>query len=365
MLPLLTRRMQAEWSCLLPGHERPDKLGYLGFPGAVEGGTTTFLAFAETSEAPVFCVKVYRTSDGQKKAQNEAAVLRRLARCGERIAASVPRCLLCEEIGGVWYLVQSVLSGDIMRAPTAPGGGLALDAAKENMQLVSEWLVELNYVTRMPAGDCQGAGNLLCSELHAFREQFDLTRAEQDVLKRIVRGMPGLSSVPCVQHGDLCRQNVLLAQRGRIGVVDWSDNREEGTPLLDLLFFITTYSWQGRRSPGLASLVQTFADTFWDNSDYAATVWEVLGDHCRRIGVGIEALPLFLGAFLASRAESDHRKMVSSAARGYLPQFTLHLALAQDAQPADWAAQQPWVHLFRAYVEGLGALERKLGVLRL
>ena len=97
MLPELTYRFLKEWDIFFPNMDKPKTIDYLSIPGSIIGGTTTFLAFGDSNEMPLFGVKICRNNLTKEKLLNERNMLNYLKTCAE-IADSIPQVILCEKL---------------------------------------------------------------------------------------------------------------------------------------------------------------------------------------------------------------------------------------------------------------------------
>ena len=359
MLPELTSRIIEDWNGLFPGVDKPGAIHYLGIPGSVEGGTTTFLAFTNEGRKPLFAVKVHRDSDVEERVFNERAVLSYLQTRGGMLATSVPRLILCERIAGAWVLVQSILDGRPMVAPMTRDGGPELKDAVANIQLAADWLAQLHAVTR----DYAAASPVLLVQdglktIEEFSTTFDLSPSEQDYLKRIGDGLgPASSGGGFVQHGDFCRHNILISRNSsgvKIGVIDWTDSKRAGFPLHDLFFFLTTYYQQVRKHTGIKGFIRAFEDTFLNRNPYSMIVKRRLADHCQQVGVDITTVETLFAMFLLERAVFEFRQVMRCSRRGGLPRFTLYLAALENLDYHQAMRAQLWVHFFKTLVARRG-----------
>jgi aminoglycoside phosphotransferase (APT) family kinase protein len=351
MLPELTDRLLRGWEGFFPETEEPRTLRYLGIPGSVEGGTTTFLAFGETNRQPVFVVKVHRDPDAGEAAQNERDVLMSLERRGP-VGISVPRVILCERLDRTWLLVQSILDGRPMEAAMTPQGVPEAAGAAANLTLAGEWLCALHGATVDTSPQARGAvkGRLL-DAIAEFRSVFEPARREQACIDRVTDGLDAvLGGGVCVQHGDFCRQNILVSHlhgTSRIGVVDWTFSRRSAAPLHDMVSFVLTYFLQIRKYHGMSGFTHAFEYTFLEDNAYSALVRGALADYCRRIGIAEAAVQTALAMVLIEKAVFEYQQLQKCAQRGGLPRITVYLASLRDASYRDAMREQLWVHFFR------------------
>lgn len=355
ILPRVTARLMGEWRERLPTTPRPAAIRYLGIPGAVGGGTTSFLAFGERGAAPLFVVKIYRDPDAPQRAVNERDVLHLLARCGGALATSVPRPVLCESIAGRWVIVQSIVPGRPMAVSMGKAGRPDVETARRHMELVSDWLLRLRAATAPQDATGQTIRDgALKESMEAFAATFDLGSEEIGFVRRMAGQLGSHWTADPVQHGDFCRQNVLVVpdklDRG-VAVVDWSDCRRGGLPLYDLFFFLSTYWLQVRKDAGVGGLVAAFHDTFFEANPYASAVRELVRQHTIRAQVEWSMVKPLFCLFLVEQAMREYWNTERAARLGGLPRFTVFLAASSQSGYRDALKEQSWIRFFREFMK--------------
>lgn len=352
MLGKLSARLLADWTAFLPDLPRPASLRYLGVAGSAEGGTATFLAFGPAGRRPICVVKVHRHADGRERAPAERDLLDALATCGPDVAGAVPRALFADAIDGTWVLVQSFLEGRPLPVPRARSGAPDWPAIARDLDQVADWLAHLATQTRTTCPD--GVAALVRAKRAAiadFASVFDPPRRERDWLDRLADRLPGLARAGVsIQHGDLCRENILRApgQPPPLRVIDWTDGARHGLPLHDLCFLLATYCLQIQSAPGLAGRLTAFEAAFFGPAEPGRVVADCLARHCARLGLPAGDIPFHLSLGLVDQALHEHRKARRAAERGALPLARLHPAGAEGADPL---REPPWRHYLRVVAE--------------
>lgn len=355
ILPELTKRLLSRWPDVFPGQTRPKDLFYLGIPGSVEGGTTTFLGFPVGSEKPVCAVKVHRSTREESRAAHEHEVLTRIAQSSIKMPPRVPRALLCEKISGHWVLVQSILEGAPMVAKLNSDGSPDLDAAQENMSLTAQWLLDLHKELPSSTGEA-GLVDEAEKSIARFKELFPLDADENLFLEGLRASLGDLAkSAHPLQHGDFCRQNILVAGEGSktLNVIDWTDSRLRGFPLHDYYFFLTTYCLQVRREAGIQGFIRTFEDSFLKNTDYNNVIRQNVAHYCRELGFNRTQMRHLFGLFLVQQAVFEYGKLERFSTEGGMPRFTLFLAAESGLNLDEAKRQQLWIYFFRALIKKL------------
>ena len=360
MLPKLTSYILSKWDEFFPGSETPRRVNYLGIPGSIEGGTTTFLAFTDKSKKPVFAVKIHRHPDSQDRVLNERDVLNYIQIHGGVLAGSVPRVILCEKIADVWVIVLSIIKGQPMPASMTNDGMPELKSAINNINTASSWLAKLSGLGKNDTTD-EIAGLLKDESLKTIDEFlyiFDLSKNERDYLNHVADNLDvAINGRAYIQHGDFCRHNILLAINSgvtKVGVIDWTDSKRIGFPLHDLFFFLTTYYLQVRKYKGIKGFIRAFEDTFMNKTQYNRIVKQCITEHCRDIGIDAANVEMLFAMFLVERAIFEFRQIIRCAKHGSLPRFTIYLASQENLDYHQAVKAQLWPYFFSTFVARRG-----------
>lgn len=355
-LSKLTLHLLDEWHHFFEGIKKPKHISYMCVSGSVEGGTTTFLAFGNKLTMPLFAVKIYRYSNAQGKDFNEIDVLKYLSNKSHSISSSIPRLIMNLDIAGTRVIVQSILNGMPMTTCITSNGTPETSHSIHNFKLASKWLKKLYFETKLNESSqkdrLKRSGLALIGE---FAEIFEMSSKERDSLQLIAEGIDdSISGGIYVQHGDFCRQNILLTgppKASQIGVIDWTDCKRIGYPLHDLFFFLSSYFMQVRRKNGLDNIAKAFESTFFLPSPYQAIVAQCISEHCEALSIDLSHLPKLFGLFLVEQAVFEYSKMIRCVNHDTLPRFVINLAVLANKSFKEAAKQQVWIYFFRLCVE--------------
>ncbi|GEM_PF-4069484 len=354
ILQELDRKIKRNWESLFTGQPRPSLIRYLGIPGSVEGGTTTFLALADQRSTPVFAVKIHRALDADERAQNESQVLTCLQKQNGDLARSVPKLLLCEKIAGHWVLIQSILKGKPMSAPMTSEGIPEVKQASAHIFLVQNWLSHLQSFKGSQPQPTSWLSNRGLKILQDFESTFLLSKNECDFLNALYTELSknAYPSVP-IQHGDFCRQNILVEPKGdKIAVIDWTDSQLGGFPLHDFFFFLASYCLQVRKTTGIEGFVRVFEYTFLEQNPYNNLVLQEIRNHAKPLSLDGPSIRNLFSLFLMEQALFEYNKLIRFAQQGGLPRFTIYLASLQNKSYEEALHEQLWIYFFRAWVKG-------------
>lgn len=356
MLPELTDYLLENWAQCFPATERPETLRYFGIPGSVEGGTTTFLGFSHgRGSKPLFAVKVHRDQGVREEVIRERDVLALLQTSAGPLVASIPKVILCRQIGGAWILVQTILNGRPMSARLTASGQPDLEEATGNFALAMQWVSEMHRATRMATPSAVDDPSGLRDTIQGFTSTFNLSAGERQYLESLGKKISSFVRVgTCVRHGDFCRHNLLVEKKGtsaKLGVIDWTFSELAALPLHDLLFFLATYFLQIRTRQGPEGFTRAFEYTFLDTNEYSGLVKRCILDYCQQMQIADSDLEPLFASFLMDQAMSEYRRVLRCAKRGGLPRFTVYLAGLNNDDYGEALKEQLWPRFFRLFVE--------------
>jgi len=354
MLPVLTKRLQTEWDRLFPGINTPSSIEYLGIGGSVEGGTTTYLGFADKIGIPLFAVKIHRFPDAQNKADNETKVLSFLHSLDLDIHFKFPLILFCEKISEFWVLVQSIIAGLPLQAELAENGLPKIQNAEINLRIVLEWVLRLHIETiQDDFSSCEKLKAEQQGKIKQFMTIFDLSNAEKEILNQLSSDIDGiLQCGGVVVHGDFCRHNIFYEHSQKsLGVIDWTDSNLTGLPLYDYFFFIATYFTQIRKYHGIEGFTHAFTNTFFMKNAFSKVVFNNIKTYCQNIDIDFNFAEKLFVLFLINHALFEHEKIQRCINYGELPRFNVYLSSAQELDYDHALKAQIWIHYFHCYCE--------------
>lgn len=355
IIPELNALILSQWETLFPKTKKPDQLHHLGIPGSIEGGTTTFLSFGEKSSQPYFAVKIHRDPNEDEKVSREIEVLKFIHQLDAELSKSAPRLIMGKKIAGLWVTLQSILEGAPMVASLDDQGLPDSLCAEQNFTIISHWLLKLqkdsSQKIKLNPEDIVSRGK---TSLDFFANTFPLNQDEKDFLVLLGENLDRLAKLGhTVQHGDFCRQNILInPSLSQPNVIDWTDSRLGGFPLHDLLFFITSYCLQVRKEAGINGFTGMFKHTYLSENPYSHQVKQCLVNYCQQTGIDLKDVPLLLGIFIVNQSLFEYQKVSKSLKEGgALPRFTFYLASLEKRSFEEATREQLWIYFFRSLVK--------------
>lgn len=216
---------------------------------------------------PVLIIKVPRIANDYDRLSREESNLRLLHEKTEGGIDSVPRIIAFEEYEDIRMLVETALPGHKMSSR------MKQRPPKSSAEIVVPWLTELHMATREHnPGDSDWFERLIERPFDHIKESIPLSTREVTLMKQTqtVAEQFRDQDLPLVfEHGDLAPPNILLSDKGGIGVVDWELAVPEGLPAVDLFFFLTVagFSWRGARNNN--DYLEVFHETFFEPSAWA------------------------------------------------------------------------------------------------
>ena len=344
------------WDNYFPSVRKPKKIDYLCIAGSAEGGTTTFIAFNRKSSNPLFAVKIYRDSTDSNFRVHESEILSKLKQNKTFISESIPTIILEQNFLGHNILIQTIIDGKPMDVSMSSNGIPRVNHAKTDFKL-SRVVLEDLYINTLNNSSSMilNQKNANLDKISIFKNTFDLSLEEKKGLKIITKNIGLISKYGgCVQHGDFCRQNILIKsseKNNKINIIDWSDSVLDGAPLHDLFYFLTSYFMQQRTDGGAKSITNAFLDTYFNSSSYYDLVKYTIFSFCNKSSIDKSHLPTLFGLFLIKQSLFEYNKMKKCLTNDTLPRFILKLAHDNEANIGEAARQQLWITFFKLSVK--------------
>ena len=215
------------WIEGLGGGTRPTAHAVVATSWRASGGPVVLHCFAAGEPDPWGVAKVAPQS------ATEARLLAELGEAARSAGARMPGLLAAGQVGDTPVLVETVVAGRPLAELLGSSPGRFLEVAGSLLQWQERWNRATAAKHRLDASRLEslvlGPASELASELHdasAYRAWLAARCASPDVA-----GIPSVAT-----HNDLTMWNVLLDERGSIGVLDWAEAERAGLPLTDFFY---------------------------------------------------------------------------------------------------------------------------------
>lgn len=228
-----------------PGHSLATWLFGLGGADPASGSAIVALPYAETDGAILFRFPGDRQDpDAIAKvmpgAWDELRALREIAPSAGDAGARVPQVLASKELGSMQLVLESVVSGCAAADLVAQGK----IETHELQERIATWLERWNR-------SCARTQPLVQGDVERFvlapAARASVEGSYLEFLRALGASALGASCPFVAGHGDLTLANILLADRGPFGVIDWEHADAETLPLVDFLYAATDVVAAGRR----------------------------------------------------------------------------------------------------------------------
>lgn len=231
-----------------------------------EGGTFTVSVFDAHTAAPRRVVRVGNPPAAARETLGEERALALLGRGAAAAGAAVPRYLASTQLDSVPVSVETGVPGRVAASALAERGG----DVPAVLDRVLAWLLRWN---RSTAARATLTPSLLDDEvLRPARLVAGALPGGGDhvrFLERLCDEAAGAEAALTASHDDLTMTNVLLAQDGSIGVVDWDTARAVALPLADFFYTVVDAHAASER---YVDRVRAFSDCLSATGRYAGDV---------------------------------------------------------------------------------------------
>jgi aminoglycoside phosphotransferase (APT) family kinase protein len=226
-----------------------------------------FLVYRIHSSVPALVVKIPRIDDLGGFLAREAESLRAVHRARPGGFDSIPRLIAHRVQGEELVLVETALTGRLMRP------SVVRRRPRECVVAALRWLVDLQLTTLQRSSWNDNDYQRLVGEPLDTLERVVAQDEEGSRLaaetRRLIAGLREAPLPLVFEHGDLSSPNLLLLKDGGLGVVDWELSHPKGLPLVDLLFFLAFVAFAQRDARTPATSVEAFRRAFFGPAAWA------------------------------------------------------------------------------------------------
>jgi hypothetical protein len=290
-------------------------------PGVRDSSGVILLPFLLGAGDPAVAIKTRRLREQERDLSREQDNLREArAEVQPSLRETLPQPLGIIKHEGVSATVQTYCPGRSLAASTAEW--YANTAHKTgDLALAATWLTDFHRQTLVgrPAWTADEAGQWLEKPLELYCQTFGLRAAEEGLFAEARRRSQSLSGIPLPivrQHNDFDPWNIKRFGR-RIFVLDW-ERSCAGPALMDLLHFVSTWSYLARGLPAGVEQTEGFVELFVTGGkadEIVRAVRSSIAGYMEQLQVDSRFLPLLLVMTLVERALDRERTPGGTVAR--------------------------------------------------
>ena len=318
---LILSFLTKNWQRLLPQHcGDPARLSCVMMTPRFRASSHVicFVLTADRTE-PIFVVKLPRLPGDHSRLDREVANLHAANRERAENDFSIPRVVAYEDYHRHQLLIETAVPGRTMSP------AVVRRQPELCLQTTIAWLTNLQLTTMAHGGE---GGNwferLIETPLLQFKKLLPASDEASHLLAATIAIMQPLQShdLPLVMsHEDFSPPNILQADDGSIGVVDWELAEPQGLPASDLFFFLTFIAFARNGARKNEMYLRAFRQAFFDSNAWARPYVE---RYCERLNVSPEMLaPLFVATWSRYVAGLVARLQADTAANQQIDQATL------------------------------------------
>lgn len=233
----------------------------------------------EGQSEPIFVVKLPRLPGDHSRLDREAANLHAANHNRAPEDVSIPRVVAYEDFHQHRLLIETAV----------PGRTMSPAVVRRQPELCTEtaitWLTNLQLATVTRSATASSWFERLIEEpLLQFKKTLP---ANDDTVRLIDATVALLQSlrhrdIPLVMsHEDFSPPNILLTEKGNIGVVDWELAEPQGLPASDFFFFLTYIAFARNGARKNAEYIKAFQQAF-----FGANTWSQ--PYARRYGESLK-----------------------------------------------------------------------------
>ena len=248
---------------------------------------------AEDRKEPIFVVKLPRLPGDHSRLDREVANLNAANRNRAPEDVSIPRVVAYEDYHQHRLLIETAV----------PGRTMSPAVVRRQPELCTEttiaWLTNLQLATMTRgAKDNDWFARLIEEPFLQFKKILPATDEATHLIDETVTMMKPFRNhdLPLVMsHEDFCPPNILQAENGSIGVVDWELAEPQGLPAADLFFFLTYIAFARNSARKNAEYGKAFQQAFFNSNAWTRPY---VTRYCERLRFSQEILaPLFVSTW--------------------------------------------------------------------
>ena len=345
MISSLRRYIYSNWKKFPSLQKAPENVDFLGVVGSLEGGTTTFLLFADSMNFPfgvVRCVRHPVWKEDLEREWNMLGILKNTSLC-----AFVPAPLFYEVFAGVPTIGESVLLGVPLHVRSGSDGVPITSLAKSHFRKAVDWIVTLHQETKEPL-DKEISREEIMKIIERCGEIFSLSSQERQLLFEVI-GVDTL--LPHLQrsfivHGDFVPHNILVSQ-GSLCVIDWISAKRSPFGCFDMFSFSLVYALQARKMGGLQGSLKAFSGAFLNNNNFSNIIEACLYEYFASLDIEVSHARSLFAFFLVMKAKEEYERRLSLVAYGFIPRSGNNVANSAKLTYQEALKESMWIYFIK------------------
>lgn len=354
MISSLSRYIYSNWKKFPSLKKVPENVEFLGVTGSIEGGTTTFLLFADSIKFPFAVARSVRHPSFKEDLEREWDMLGLLKNTS--LQDSVPSPIFYEVFAGIPTLGESVLQGVPMQVKSGSDGVPKIPLTKNHFQKALDWIVALHQETERPSGT-EVSQSQITKTIERCGEIFSLSSKERSLLSEIIEVnalLPHLKR-SFIVHGDFVPHNIFLTKNASsptppqpaLRVIDWIWAKRSPFGCFDMFSFGLVYALQARKMGGLPGYIKAFSAAFLNSNNFSNIVKECLREYSKRIGIEVSQIRSLFALFLVMRAVQEYERRLSLVPYGFIPRWSKNVANNTNLTYNQALKESVWIYFIK------------------
>ncbi len=345
MISSLRSYIYSNWKKFPSLKKAPENVEFLLVAGSIEGGTTTFLLFADSMKSPFAVVRSARHPFWEEDLKREWGMLGILKNTSLR--ASVPSPLFYEIFTGVPTLGESALEGVPMQVRSGSDGVPIIPLARSHFRSALDWIIALHQETEEPLGKEISQGQVM-KIIERCQEICSLSWQERRLLSEVI-GVDTL--LPHLQrsfivHGDFVPHNILLS-KDSLRVIDWIWAKRSSLGCFDMFSFSLVYALHARKLGGLQGYIKAFSDAFLNSNNFSNIIKECLHEYAGYMGIEVSHMRSLFAFFLVMKAEEEYNRRLSLVPYGFIPRWSKNMKNSANLTYRQALKESIWIYFIK------------------
>jgi thiamine kinase-like enzyme len=233
--------------------------------------------FADNNSEPKYIVRMSRLAKFSQTLNNEVNTLRHIQTNFKNIK-STPKLLFSKKINGHYYMAETYIKGKTLNKI------LTNNNFRELSMKTTELLVDLHNSTKEQVSHDQ-KDKLIKPIVAKFITSYGPVLTPY-LVKKTTELMNDIELTHTVcTHGDFSQWNIIEKPDGELAVIDWEYSIIDGFPVVDLIYFLSTFSfdlksaWEGNKC------ISCYRDLINETSYIGDVYKECINYYCEKVDI--------------------------------------------------------------------------------